>query len=211
MSDQPPRSQCVPRDRPNPIKGVWKSCVVNLFTHHPPESKRMSPTLVFCPPHKATTPAMVRKPPTRVMMVQNGRSTTKISLGAPRSSESNQWCGETCVMTPTCVLTLTTHRKQANGTSTGGLCPRQGNCPRGDEKISDTCRDGSQCPINHQDLSGCPDFVRIQPGVCGNLRGDPGMRLFAHHPPENKQMACVVPKITECVPNTHQPQLVGES
>ena len=172
----------------------------------------------------ANATANVEKPPTHVMVVQNVRSTTKISLGTPRSSESNQGCVETCmtpskchqhlrfalpqgnhphggaktsntcqdgskcpinhrnlngcpkvvriqsgcvetcVMTPTCMFSPATKEIMP----TLAVCPPQGNCPRGGEKTSNTCHDGSQCPINHRDLSACPEIVRIQSKVCGN-------------------------------------------
>ena len=132
----------------------------------------MSPTLAFCPPHKATTPAMVRKPPTHVMMVRNVRSTTEISVRAPRSSESNQGCVETCMTPSKCHQHLC-------------FALPQGNHPHGGAKTSNTCHDGSKCPINHRNLNGCPKVVRIQSGVCGNLCDDPDMHVFTRHQRNN--------------------------
>ena len=71
----------------------------------------MAPALVVFAPGKATALAAMRKFPTHVAMLRNVRSTTKISVGAPISSESNQGCVETCAMTRACVSSPITHPK----------------------------------------------------------------------------------------------------
>ncbi len=157
---------------------------MHVFTRHPPDTKEIMPTLAVCPPTRQTALAVVRKPPTHVMMVRNVRSTTEISVRAPRSSESNQRCveilrGEPFHPPPT--------RIQAHVTNTCFLSSPQGNHPRNGAKTFNTCHDGSKWPINHQDLTGSPEIVRIQSVVWGNLRDDPDMRVDTHHPPKTSK------------------------
>ena len=135
----------------------------------------------------ANATANVEKPPTHVMVVQNVRSTTKISLGTPRSSESNQGCVETCMTPSKCHQHLR-------------FALPQGNHPHGGAKTSNTCQDGSKCPINHRNLNGCPKVVRIQSGVCGNLCDDPDMHVFTRHQRNNAD-TCGLPPPTRQLPS----------